>query len=183
MRRGELFGQQWPHVDFARGVLLVTRSKTVAGEGREIPLTSRTLSVLRGRAQPEGHVFQYRDRGLGTVKTAWKSTLRRAALRHVRFHDLRHAFNTRLLEAGVLPDVRKALMGHTSGGGVHAHYTHVELPLKRKAIAALERWWLEQSMEIDRTEQHKEERHERASQDDDRDGGVGQESLEEEDAR
>jgi integrase len=58
----------------------------------------------------------------------------------VRFHDLRHTFNTRLLEAGVLQEVRKALMGHTSGQGVHGVYTHIELPLKRQAIAQLEAW-------------------------------------------
>lgn len=164
MRRGELFAQRWEHVDLARGVLAVTRSKTVEGEGREIPLGGRALGVLTPRSQARGLVFQYRDHGLGTVKTAWKSALRRAELRHVRFHDLRHTFNTRLLEAGVLPDVRKALMGHSSGGGVHALYTHIELPLKRKAIAALERWWQEQSSALNPNEQPKEDTHERAGQ-------------------
>jgi integrase len=74
------------------------------------------------------------------VKTAWRLALARVKGRHIRFHDLRHTFNTRLLEAGVLQEVRKALMGHTSGQGVHAVYTHIELPLKRQAIARLEQW-------------------------------------------
>jgi hypothetical protein len=33
-----------------------------------------------------------------------------------------------------------ALMGHSTGGKVHATYTHVELPIKREAIAKLEQW-------------------------------------------
>lgn len=168
MRRGELFAQRWEHVDLARNVLQVSRSKTAGGDGREIPLSGRALAVLQPRTRGSGLVFEYRKRGLGTVKTAWKSTIRRAAVRHVRFHDLRHTFNTRLLEAGVLPDVRKALMGHSSGGGVHALYTHTELPLKRKAIAALERWWQEQSSALEqneRPEQTKEEANERAGED------------------
>src|SRR5207245_3286072 len=63
-----------------------------------------------------------------------------AGIRYFRFHDLRHTFNTRLMEAGVLQDVRKALMGHSSGEEVNSLYTHVELPVKREAIRKLEAW-------------------------------------------
>ena len=59
---------------------------------------------------------------------------------YCRFHDLRHTFNSRLVEAGIIADVRKELMGHSSGGDVHSLYTHVELPLLRDAIMRLEAW-------------------------------------------
>ena len=144
MRRRELLLQRWEHVDLARRVLHVTRSKTVQGEGREIPLTSRVVDLLDAQVERTGLVFQWRGHAIGTVKTAWLSTVRRAKVRHVRFHDLRHSFNTRLLEAGVLQEVRKSIMGHVSGGGIHSVYTHIELPLKRQAIARLEHWLGEQ---------------------------------------
>lgn len=140
MRRGEILHQRWEHVDFARGLLLVTKSKTVLGEGREIPLSRRVSTLLEHRKRTEGLLFVWREHPIASVKTAWRSALRGAGIRHVRFHDLRHTFNTRLLEAGVLQEVRKALMGHSSGAGVHGQYTHIELPLKRKAIARLEAW-------------------------------------------
>ena len=38
----------------------------------------------------------------------------------MRFHDLRHTFNTRLMEAGVLQEVRMALMGHSPGAKIHS---------------------------------------------------------------
>jgi integrase len=41
MRRGEITGQRWEHVDFSRKLLFVTRSKTPEGEAREIPLFER----------------------------------------------------------------------------------------------------------------------------------------------
>jgi hypothetical protein len=44
------------------------------------------------------------------------------------------------MEAGVMQEVRKALMGHSSGEDVHSIYTHVELPAKREAIRKLEEW-------------------------------------------
>ena len=74
------------------------------------------------------------------MKRSWKTALKNANLRHVRFHDLRHTFNTRLMEAGVLQEVRMALMGHSPGSKVHATYTHIELPVKREAIRKLEQW-------------------------------------------
>lgn len=39
-----------------------------------------------------------------------------------------------------MQEVRKALMGHSSGEEVNSLYTHVELPMKREAIRKLELW-------------------------------------------
>src|SRR5712692_4033427 len=140
MRRGEILGERWEHVDFTRRLLYVTRSKTAGGEAREIPLTGRLFDLLQAQRQAEGLIFTFNGQPLHRIKTAWKAAIRRAGLRYFRFHDLRHTFNTRLMEAGVMQEVRKALMGHSSGEDVHAIYTHVELPAKREAIRKLEAW-------------------------------------------
>ena len=142
MRRGELLTQLMEHIDFTRRVLLVTHSKTPGGEAREIPLTARLteLLVTLSHQKPEGLVFTFKGRPIHKIKTAWKAAIRRAGIRYFRFHDLRHTFNTRLMEAGVMQDVRKALMGHSSGEEVNSLYTHVELPVKREAIRKLEAW-------------------------------------------
>jgi integrase len=139
-RRGEILGQRWEHVDLGRGLLYVTKSKTAGGEAREIPLTQRLHDLLLANHQDEGYVFTFNDRPLYRIKTAWKHAIGRAKIRYYRFHDLRHTFNTRLMEAGVMQEVRKALMGHSSGEDVHSRYTHVELPVKREAIRKLEAW-------------------------------------------
>ena len=144
MRRGELLQQQWEHVDLDRRVLTVSRSKTLEGEQREIPLTTRVYDLWAICRPLRGPVFTYHGHTIRRIKTTWRSTLQRAGVRYLRFHDLRHTFNTRLLEAGVLQEVRKALMGHVSGGGINAQYTHIELPLKREAIAKLEQWHTQQ---------------------------------------
>jgi len=140
MRRGELLTQRFEHVDLNRRVLSVTHSKTAEGEAREIPLTARLVDLLSAPVKSDGLVLTLEGRPLHRIKTAWKTAIRRAGIRSFRFHDLRHTFNTRLMEAGVMPDVRKALMGHSSGEDVHAIYTHVELPAKREAIRKLEGW-------------------------------------------
>lgn len=140
MRRGELLQERWEHIDWGRKLLSVTRSKTAGGEGREIPLTDRLTSLLLASRRDEGLVFTFEGNPIHQVKTAWKAAIRRAGIRYCRFHDLRHTFNTRLMEAGVMQEIRKALMGHSSGEDVNSIYTHVELPAKREAIRKLEAW-------------------------------------------
>jgi integrase len=144
MRRGEITSQRWEDVDFSRKLLSVTRSKTPEGESREIPLTGRLYRLLLDHRQPTGIIFGYNGQQVRIIKRAWRTALRNARIRHVRFHDLRHTFNTRLMEAGVLQEVRMALMGHSSGSKVHAIYTHIELPVKREAIRRLEGWRTDQ---------------------------------------
>lgn len=161
MRRGELLNQRAEHIDLTRRVLLVTHSKTIGGEAREIPLTARLAHILatlhdglnnrdemEKHRNPENRVFIFDGRPIKKIKTAWKAAIRRSGIRYFRFHDLRHAFNTRLMEAGVLQDVRKAIMGHSSGEEVNSLYTHVELPVKREAIRKLELWIASQAQQM-----------------------------------
>jgi integrase len=140
MRRGEILTQRWEHIDFTRRILSVTHSKTPEGEAREIPLTARLAELLESERKREGLVFTFKGRPIHRIKTAWKAAIRRAGIRYYRFHDLRHAFNCRMMEAGVLQEVRKAIMGHSSGEDVHSIYVHVELPMKRDAMRKLEAW-------------------------------------------
>jgi integrase len=156
MRRGEILSQLWEDVDFDRRVISVTHSKTPEGEHRLIPMTDRLHLALWELHKPSGIVFTYetvsvannnghpvrevRERPIRRIKTGWAGALRRAQIPHYRFHDLRHAFNSRLAEIGVIADVRKELMGHSSGGDVHSMYTHIELPTLRDAIRRLEAW-------------------------------------------
>jgi len=154
MRRGEITSQSWEDVDFAQRVLFVTHSKTPEGESREIPLSERLYAYLYQHRKPEGLIIDFHGRRVRIVKRTWATALRNAQVRHLRFHDLRHTFNTRLMEAGVLQEVRMALMGHSAGSKVHATYTHIELPVKRAAIRKLEAWVNQQQEEQQKEAEH-----------------------------
>src|ERR1019366_4154206 len=110
LRRGGTPHQGWGGVNLSRGLLSVSHSKTAQGEQREVPLTDRLRCMLTVCQQPSGLVFTFKNHSINQIKTAWKTALRRSGIRPLRFHDLRHTFNTRLLELGVIADVRKALM-------------------------------------------------------------------------
>ena len=157
LRRGEITGQHWEDIDFSRRLLSVTRSKTPEGESREIPLSERLHKLLLADRKATGLVITHQDKPVRIIKTTWKTALRNSGIRRIRFHDLRHTFNTRLMEAGVLQEVRMALMGHSSGSRVHATYTHIELPVKREAIRKLEQWKIHQEQLIKEEQLQKEQ--------------------------
>jgi integrase len=148
MRRGEITSQRWEDVDFSQRIISVTHSKTPGGELREIPLTQRLCEFLGERRKSGGLVIEFHGHPVRIIKRTWQTALKNAGIRHVRFHDLRHTFNTRLMEAGVLQEVRMVLMGHSPGAKIHAVYTHIELPTKRSAIGKLESWVQDQQKQI-----------------------------------
>jgi integrase len=180
LRRGEITSQRWEDIDFAQKILSVTHSKTPEGESREIPLTRRLYDFLLERRRSEGLVIEFHGQPVHIIKRTWQTALRNAKIRHVRFHDLRHTFATRLMEAGVLQEVRMALMGHSSGAKIHAVYTHIELPTKRSAIRKLETWVQDQQQQL-KEQQDANTQTERSQGQPGRE--VGPQALEKEDAR
>ena len=144
MRRGEILSQLWQDIDFSQRVISVSHSKTADGEHREIPLTKRLFELLSKSKQKEGLVFTFNGNPITLIKTAWKGSLKRSEVKHYRFKDLRSTFNSRLLEAGIIKDVRKELMGHSRNEDTNDLYSHIELPLLREAIRKLEEWHKEQ---------------------------------------
>jgi integrase len=156
MRRGEILGQQWEDIDFDNRILHVSHSKTPEGEMREIPLAGVLYELLKADRKENGTVFTFKDDPIVRTKSAWAGALRRSKIRHFRFHDLRHTANTRMMLAGVLQEVRREILGHTSrrSRDVNDRYVQIELPEKRAAIAKLELWLEAQAKLLDAEEQN-----------------------------
>ncbi len=126
MRRGEIAGMRWEHVDRAARVLLVPVTKT--GGPRRVPLSSRALSVLDGLARrSDGYVWGIRADSITQAFTRAVAAGRRAyedecaaagetpaprMLAGLRFHDLRHEATSRLFERGLNPMEVSAITGH-----------------------------------------------------------------------
>lgn len=148
MRRGEITSQRWEDIDLVQKTLFVTHSKTPEGESREIPLTARLYEYFLDNRKPEGLVIDFRGRPIHFVQRAWRTALKHGGVRRVRFHDLRHTFATRMMEAGVMQEIRMELMGHSTGSKIQSIYTHIELPVKREAIRKLEQWVKDQQQQL-----------------------------------
>ncbi|MDQ0943495.1 site-specific integrase [Streptomyces sp. V1I1] len=169
LRKGELLGLRWEDLDLVGGIASIRRTlqrtnssgltalptKTQSSE-RRIALPTpclRSLEQHRSRQlqereaageswQNSGYVFT-RPNGApieGTTLTRhFTALLRRARLRRIRFHDLRHSTATLLLEQGVELVVIKELLGHAHIGVTATVYAHVRLRLQRDAIDLLGR--------------------------------------------
>jgi integrase len=130
MRQGELFGLRWRDVDWSARRIRVRRNY-VRGEfgtpkskrsSRSVPLASRVateLELLSKESQwtrDDDLVFAHPETGKPIDRSKllkrFKAALRRADVRAVRFHDLRHTFGTRMAAQGVPMRVLQELMGH-----------------------------------------------------------------------
>jgi integrase len=91
--------------------------------------------VTIGRRDRAGELVLYDPRA---VTRAFQDQLARSGLPRMRFHDLRHAYATIMLAAGVPLQVISASLGHTSVATTAAVYAHVLPELQRDAAAKLD---------------------------------------------
>jgi integrase len=154
MRGCELKGLRWKVVDLFEKVLRIRRQSTKTDAGaRAIPLNRDAVVALGelwdrsgklGAAQPDHFVFPACENGhvdptrlMKTWRTAWRSLTKKAGLKGLRFHDLRHQCITELAESGQSDQTIMSIAGHVSREMLD-HYSHIRLEAKRTALAALE---------------------------------------------
>ncbi|MBA2451473.1 MAG: site-specific integrase [Chloroflexi bacterium] len=127
LRQGELLALRWRDVDFEGRVVRVNRTyksgngvgTPKSGKGRSVPMAdevARSLARLGERENytedddlvfrgPTDHVNAQR------LGSRYKAALKRAGLRELRFHDLRHTFGTIAINRADIIQVQ-AWMGH-----------------------------------------------------------------------
>jgi len=168
LRQGEALGLWWDDVDLEAGTLRVrrqlarTRGRTPAEfaalksarSRRTLSLPTSLVTVLREhRARQAGEQLNapsWADARLvfatplGTPidssndARAFKSLLRRAGVRPVRLHDLRHTAATLLLAQGMHPRVVMEVLGHSQISLTMNTYAHVMPSLLDEAAASME---------------------------------------------
>jgi len=94
MRRGELLALRWEHVDLKRRVVHLPETKN--GSSRDVPLSSRAVSVLEELPRNiSGRVFSTSETA---ITEGFQRAIARAGITDFRFHDLRHEATSRLAE-------------------------------------------------------------------------------------
>ena len=110
MRLGEILNLKWEDINFAKAEITVKHTKTK--KARRIPINNCLILTLRKLTITDGYVFCHEDgKPYGSIKTSFYKAVRKAGIGHLRFHDLRHTFATRLAEVTTLPSVQ-AILGH-----------------------------------------------------------------------
>jgi integrase len=131
-RLNEILTLRWEHVDFERGCLRLSESKTGA---KTIHLSPPALALLASLPRIEGnpHVLPGMKAGahLVNLEKPWRRIRAAATLPDVRLHDLRHSFASFGAGAGLGLPVIGALLGHTQAATTQ-RYAHLAAdPLKQ----------------------------------------------------
>lgn len=142
MRRGEILGLYWGDLDADLSSVQVNRTLTNTKQGIrfEAPKTRRSRRrvqlptflapyLLRHKEEQDarretlGSGWQAKDLVIDlegrpwnpdSFTPAWAAFLKKAGIAHVRFHDLRHAHATLMLQQGVHPKIVSERLGHAS---------------------------------------------------------------------
>jgi integrase len=72
------------------------------------------------------------------VSATYSRIVRRLGIPDVRLHDLRHAYATALLKAGVHPKIVSEALGHSSVAFTLDVYSHVIPSMQEQAAQAIE---------------------------------------------
>lgn len=122
MRRGEILNIKKDHLFADPARLRIPKTKT--GHPRTIPLSNRALDVLeqRERLNINGQMFGITP---NAFRLSWQRLIKRAQLKDLRFHDLRHEAISRLFESGLNMSQVRTISGHKDFRML-ARYTHLD---------------------------------------------------------
>ena len=118
MRRSELLGLRWEHIDLERRIIYLQLTKN--GTSRTVPLSTHAIQILYDMPRNlDGRVFPLTHE---VVSQAFNRARKQAEVKNIRFHDLRHMAITRLAEK--LPNLIElsAVSGHKSLAMLKRYY-------------------------------------------------------------
>lgn len=125
MRRGEILNIRHNDVLVEKRYLRIPKTKT--GVPRTIPLSSTAFNLLQIRiaelSDYEGNLFPITP---NAFRLAWERLKKRACIKDLHFHDLRHEAVSRLFEQGLGLAHVAAISGHKDFRML-ARYTHLNI--------------------------------------------------------
>jgi integrase len=144
LRQSEILNLTWDQVDLFRKTLYIAEQKNKDKD--VLPLNKRAMAVLEGKSSVRqlhgGLVFLNQNGGRINARNlirAFRNVCNKAGVTRFRFHDLRHTFATRLVQAGVdLYTVQK--LGRWKSISMVERYAHHCPESLRPGVETLDRF-------------------------------------------
>ena len=125
LRCGEILKLRREHVNFQSRIITITAENSKSKKERKVPMNDVALDLIRKLAPAAGFIFRKRSGEPYTdVATAFTAACRRALVNDFRFHDLRHSFSTRFIEAGGNIALLSKILGHSNISITYNRYYH-----------------------------------------------------------
>jgi integrase len=140
LRRGELLGLAWSHVNLPNKLLTVSVGNSKSRKARHVPLNAEALDAItrwKKQSRESGLVFPSpAGVRMESISSSWEAVCDAAKLKDFRFHDLRHSFASRLVMAGVDLNTVRELLGH-SDIRMTLRYAHLAPSKLAEAVALI----------------------------------------------
>jgi integrase len=128
----------WENVDLQQRTATVQITKN--GDPVTVPLNNdamRAMSIFRGRGNGTGRVVRNADGEELNVNSYWfVPAVRKAGIRNLRWHDLRHHFASRLRQTGTPLGNIAELLGH-KGLAMTKRYAHLSISNLHEAVSRI----------------------------------------------
>ena len=111
MRRGEIIGLRWEHIDFDMKTAFLPMTKS--GSSRWVPLSETAVKMLTPLSKDTDRPFPETD---VAFRQAWDRLRKRATITDLTFHDLRHEAISRMFDRGMKIHEVMAVSGHRTAG-------------------------------------------------------------------
>ena len=114
MRRGEILNLKWKNINFIKGYIEIEDSKS--GESRKVPMNSTVSGKLQMLDKDNKFIFYNpkTKKNIVEIKRSFNTARKKAGLKKIRFHDLRHTAATRMCEIGVPLKIVSKILGHST---------------------------------------------------------------------
>lgn len=137
-RSGEVFGLQWPEVDFDKRIWTVPGERMKAGRPHRVPLTERAVAILKKvRPLSENSEFAFPGQSLGRPLSsmAMEMMLRRMKITDATVHGFRSSFRDWAGNVSHFPrEIAEAALAHVIGDKSEQAYRRSDALEKRRAL-------------------------------------------------
>lgn len=148
LRYGELCELRWHDLDLNNGKMRVCRSyyrghvtSPKSNKERTLPLSKKTVAFLKQHRHLKGELVFCKDDGGRHIHrradVALKRCCKKAGLRPISWHVLRHSFASHLVMKGIHLKVVQEFLGHYSIA-MTERYSHLSPDVNRQAVEVLD---------------------------------------------
>jgi integrase len=137
-RKNEVLAATWDQFDLEKGVWTKPSHLTKQKKREHLPLSEETLNILYRLKELNKNVSEYifpdktGKKPIRNIQSFWQKVIKKANLKNVRIHDLRHTHASHLVSSGLSLSIVGKLLGHTQAATTQRYAHLADEPLRQE---------------------------------------------------